>query len=78
MENNAAKVGLGAAGAASVQNWESAGGLLAAITLVVDHGDDLAWSEEDLERRRSGIGAVRMVREKLGWIAKNCADCEKG
>ena len=49
----------------SERGWEPADGLAGGqITLVVEHGDDLARSEEDFGRRRIGIGAIWMDCEK--------------
>jgi hypothetical protein len=53
------------------QSWEPAGELPGAITLVVADGDDLAWSAEDLEQRRAGIGAIRVDSENLDGLRKN-------
>jgi hypothetical protein len=47
------------------------------MTFVVDHGDDLLRSEEDLELRRSGIGAVRMDCETPEWIVKSWGGLQK-
>ena len=64
MKNNAAKVGLARACAASRAELGTRKRIARAITLVVEHvidqGDDLARSEEDFEQWRSGIGAIRM------------------
>jgi hypothetical protein len=53
------------------RSWEQAGGLLRAITLVVERsvvetGDDVAWSAENFEQRRAGIGAIGKDSRKRG------------